>query len=729
MRKIKRLLSKVIKALKITLKEGPNVTWFLIREHGETFSTDKNEYEKWIEQNEKDIMETKELKYNPLISVVIPVYNVPENMLIECIESIFSQTYTNWQICMADDNSSWESMRDILKKYEKNPRVKVVYRKENGHISRATNSAIELADGEYIAFMDCDDIIPPNTLYEVALKLNENQDYDFIYTDEDKIDEKGEVRWEPHFKPEWSPDTLMTMMYTSHLGVYRANIVKELGGLRVGFEGSQDYDFTLRFVEKTTPDRIGHIPKVLYHWRQREGSTAVTPEAKPYVFEAARKAREEAISRRGVEGKIDDGLKLYQAHVTYYNSSEPLISIIIPSKDNFDVYKRCVDTLHQVTEYRHYEIIHVDNGSNEENRKKYEELDEKYRHIYLYGKMEFNFSKMCNMGAQKANGSFFLFLNDDIEIFRNDWLGILVGQATLKHTGAVGAKLYYPNSTIIQHCGVINISQGPVHMFGGCNDKNVYYFGRNRLDFNVIAVTGACLMVDKKKFQEIGGFDEKLAVSYNDVDLCFKLLEHGYYNVIRNDAILYHHESISRGNDVLDDKKMKRLVRERENLYKKHPKYYYKDPFYSPNLSQLHNDFRVFINSTDIQNKQKMNIIKEIDSDSYLEQDTHIRAKFDCISTDCWDYIFLQGYAFFENRFTNNQRTVQLLFEGETETLLIDTNKIYRPDLQLLANTRKYINLTGWNSYLDPKEFHDKKYIMKIILDGKLADVEEKLEL
>src|SRR5699024_3606763 len=178
-----------------------------------------------------------EMEYNPLISVVIPVYNVPDNMLIECIESIFAQTYQNWQLCLADDNSSWESMRDILKKYEKDPRVKVVYRKENGHISRATNSAIELADGEFIAFMDCDDLIPAIALYEVAAKLNENPKDDFIYTDEDKIDEKGEVRWEPHFKPDWSPDTLMTMMYTSHLGVYRTSIVRELGGLRAGFEG------------------------------------------------------------------------------------------------------------------------------------------------------------------------------------------------------------------------------------------------------------------------------------------------------------------------------------------------------------------------------------------------------------------------------------------------------------------------------------------------------------
>ena len=416
MEKMKRIISYIIKGLKMTLREGILVTLYFWNEKKRTFAAEKNEYEKWIEQNEKNSKEQKKLDYQPLISVVIPVYNVPENMLVDCIESIFHQTYTNWQLCMADDNSSWESMREILKKYEKDPRVKVVYRKENGHISRATNSAIELADGEFIAFMDCDDLIPENALYEVALKLNEDPKYDFIYTDEDKIDEKGEVRWEPHFKPDWSPDTLMTMMYTSHLGVYRTSIVKELGGLRVGFEGSQDYDFTLRFVEKTSSDRIAHIPKVLYHWRQREGSTAVTPEAKPYVFEASRKACEESIKRRYVEGKVDDELKLYQAHVTYYNSSNPLVSIIIPSKDNFNVYKRCVDTLHRLTKYSNYEVIHVDNGSNKENKRKYEELDKQYHHIYHYEQMEFNFSKMCNTGAKNAKGKLLLFLNDDIEI-------------------------------------------------------------------------------------------------------------------------------------------------------------------------------------------------------------------------------------------------------------------------------------------------------------------------
>ena len=722
MGKVQKLIRKSKSGIQKTFQEGASVTWFLLKEKINRRRNQTTEYERWIEQNEKNTEETKELPYSPLISVVIPVYNVPDQMLIDCIESVRAQTYTNWQLCMADDNSSWESMRDILREYEKkDDRIRVVYRKENGHISRATNSAIELAEGEFIAFMDCDDLIPVNALYEVALKLNENPEYDFIYTDEDKIDENGQNRWDPHFKPDWSPDTLMSMMYTSHLGVYRTSIVRELGGLRVGFEGSQDYDFTLRFVEKTDNKKIAHIPKVLYHWRQREGSTAVTPEAKPYVFEAARKAKKEALERRGAEGAVDKELKLYQSHVTYHNSACPLVSIIIPSKDNYDVYERCVHTLHELTTYKNYEIIHVDNGSNKENREKYQKLDEYYHHKYIFENMEFNFSKMCNMGAENAAGEFLLFLNDDIEIFHADWLDILVGQASLHHVGAVGAKLYYPNSTLIQHCGVINIKQGPVHMFGGYNDTIPYYFGRNTLDFNVIAVTGACLMVAREKYGEVGGFDEKFAVTYNDIDFCFKLLEKGYYNVIRNDAILYHHESISRGNDTVDQNKMERLIRERENLYKKHPDYYYKDPFYSPNLSQMHNNFILNVEKT-----TEYNAIQRLEKGKMKSiSGNQIKAKIDCLFIG--SYIFIQGYAFFDNKRYNNHRKAQLLLEGEKECILVDTNKIYRPDLQSMLRTRKHINLTGFNCYIDAKQLKNKKYDIRVVLDGKSTGKIEEL--
>lgn len=715
---VKKMLIKCKVLLRSAVKEGISVSLYYIK----ACLNKKEDYCKWIEENEKDILLTRDLKYNPLISVVIPVYNVPDQILVECIESVLAQTYSNWQLCLADDCSTQESMRDILKKYENGSEIKVVYRKENGHISRATNSAIDLADGEYIAFMDCDDLLAPNALYEVALKLNENPQYDFIYSDEDKISEDGKRRWDPHFKPDWSPDTFMELMYTSHLGVYRTNIVKEIGGLRVGFEGSQDYDFTLRFVEKTEPRRIAHIEKILYHWRQIEGSTAVSPEAKPYVFEAAKKAKEEALQRRNLKGKIVLAPELYQERVLYENQNKPLVSIIIPSKDNVKIYKQCIDSLHEKTGYTNFEVIHVDNGSDEENRKAYAKIDGYYNQKYCYKKMDFNFSCMCNEGARQAQGEYYLFLNDDIEIIENDWLGKMVGQATPKHVGAVGAKLLYPNGTLIQHCGIVNLEAGPSHFFVGYDDKQVYYYGRNKLNYNVSAVTGACLLIEKQKFYEIGGFDENLPVAYNDVDLCFTLIEKGYFNVVCNNVVLYHHESVSRGYDNQDEEKMKRLIRERNKLYSKHPDFLMRDPFYNSNL--VKNDVNCRINMAGC---IKYNHMIKAEGTQEKLHDGNVKAEIDCIRIT--DYIFLQGYAFLENKRYNNQRKAKIVLKGNTETIIVDTNKICRPDLQQRLQTKKYINLTGFNAYIDKNKLSDQEYVIKILMDEKVSDFVEKIKI
>lgn len=713
-------IDKIYKIIRVFFEEGYHVLVYKIENGKSVHREALTEYQKWINCNEENILETKPLKYNPYISVVVPVYNVPDQMLIECIESVLNQTYTNWQLCLADDHSTQKSMRAILKNYENHPQVKVIYREENGHISKATNSAIELAEGDFIAFMDCDDLLSPNALYEVAVKLNENPQYDFIYSDEDKIDSEGKKRWDPHFKPDWSPDTLMAMMYTSHLGVYRTSIVREIGGLREGFEGSQDYDFTLRFTEKT--NCIGHIPKILYHWRQVEGSTAASPEAKPYVFEAAKKAKQEALERRGLYGKITYMPDAYQMRVIYENPEHPLVSIIIPSKDNYEIYKRCIETLKQITSYPNYEIINVDNGSNEDNKKKYEQLNQKYGCQYYYKKMKFNFSQMCNIGASKANGEFLLFLNDDIEIINEDWLDKMVGQASQSHIGAVGAKLYYPDSTLIQHCGVVNLNLGPSHFFAGYDDSKIYYFGRNIFDYNVSAVTGACLLIAKEKFDQIGGFDENLPVAYNDIDMCFSLIEVGYYNVIRNDAILYHHESVSRGYDNQNKEKMERLIRERTKLYEKHPGFVMRDPFYNRNLTQY--NVNCDINT---QNMVKYNNLQIKDNKETFIEDSNLIGKFDCVMK--MDYIFIQGYAYFKNKISNNQRIAKILLEGETESFIAETNKIYRPDLQQLLNTRKHINLSGFNCFINMDDLHDSEYTMKIILDDKIANEDEVLLL
>lgn len=576
------LKKRVIKNYKTVLRVGCTGGFKLLKELLVIKFVKKRpkdiQYTKWIKKNEKDISKASALKENPLISVVIPVYNVSEKMLTECIESVLNQTYKNWQLCLADDASTWDCVKEVLANYEDHPQVKIVYRKENGHISQATNSALEVAEGEYVAFMDCDDMLSPNALYEVAKKINENPKYDFIYSDEDKIDEKGVKRFFPHFKAEWSPDTLMSMMYTSHLGVYRRSLVEEVGGLRTGFEGAQDYDLTLRVVEKTT--EIGHIPKVLYHWRERKESTSANAMAKPYVLEAQKKAKEEALSRRGLKGEVVFDPDTVQFTVNYMPAEKPLISIIIPSKDNFFVYSRCVTSIIKRTSYPNYEIVTIDNGSNPKSKRKYENYCKKNNVKYVYKKETFNFSAMCNKGVANSKGELLLFLNDDTEVITRDWLERMAGQALLAHTGAVGAKLYYPKSKTIQHCGVINRPEGPSHILCQSEDDVVADFGRNRLCFNYAAVTGACLMIKRERFEQVGGLDESLPVAYNDVDLCFKLIEAGYYNTQRNDVHLYHYESLSRGQDNMDKEKFRRLVRERTALYDKHPDWRDKDPFY-----------------------------------------------------------------------------------------------------------------------------------------------------
>ena len=566
-------------------------------------------YSTWIAENERDLRSTEPLSYCPFFSVVIPVYNVADNMLHECVNSVLAQTYKNFEIILVDDASTQESVRKVLKKYEGKKDITVIYRQQNGHISRATNDGIQAAKGEFVALCDCDDLYAPNALYEITKKLNEDPALDYIYSDEDKISEDGKERRDPFFKPDWSPETFMSYMYTCHLSVYRRTILEEISGLRPGFEGSQDYDLVLRVMEKT--NRIGQVPKILYHWRMRQESTANSMTAKPYIMKATVRAKEEALERRGQKGTLTLLPDISQYRVTYLPQGNPLVSIVIPSKDNPKVLDMCLTSIARNTDYANYEIIVVDNGSSQENKEQVEALIKRTEGIvgagkvtYLYQPMEFNFSRMCNLGAAKASGEFLLFLNDDIEISddvkqnpnltapTNQWLSILTGQAQVSYTGAVGCKLYYPGGVEFQHAGVLNLPIGPGHCLYGMKDNLNYYYGRNLLDYNFCAVTGACLMVERKKFDEAEGFDEELVVAYNDVALCFRLVELGYHNVIRNDIALVHHESVSRGLDQASEEKEERRKRELRKLYDKHPRFAHGyDPCYNPNLVPDRGDF------------------------------------------------------------------------------------------------------------------------------------------
>ena len=668
------------------------------------------DYDKWIEINEKDNRSTKKLDYNPMFSVVIPVYNVADDMLVDCIESVLHQTYKNFQLILVDDHSSWDSVRKVLRKYQRKKKVKIIFRSENGHISKATNDGIEVATGDYIAFMDCDDVLSENALYEMAVKLNDNPDLDFIYSDEDKLSEDGKHRHSPFFKPDWSPDTFMSFMYTNHLGVYRTELVKKTGGLRTEFNGSQDYDFTLRFLELTDNSRVGHVPKVLYHWRERKESAAASSQAKPYALEAAKHAKEDALKRRGIDGRVEFVDEVFQYRVVYNCADKPKVSIVIPSKDNYEILKQCLVSIADCTDYDNYEIILVDNGSSDENRAKIEKLVDKYSIKYIYEKMQFNFSKMCNIGVSHATGEFILLLNDDIEIIQRNWLDILVGQASLPHVGAVGVKLYYPESDLIQHVGVINIVNGPTHCFSHMSDSDFYYFNRNRLEYNYLAVTGACLMVKKDKYQEVGNMDEKLSVTYNDVDLCINLYEKGYYNVLRNDVVLYHHESVSRGNDAISPEKMKRLVSEREYMYGKHPKIVKTDPFYNINLAQNKDDFSI---NTDFVDFSEYNEIKK---NRVRKSKGEIQYHFDEISAPENAPVRISGWAVSNLKWEQRIDSYLIFDNGYDSCIKAGMNRISRPDVR--ASKGSHTDKVGFNVTL-PGEIFDRSKDYRISIMSK----------
>lgn len=550
-------------------------------------------YSKWIRDIESQVPHEDGLEYRPLISIIIPVYNIEDKYLRPCLDSCLSQTYENIEICISDDNSPDPGVKKTLSEYEsKYENVHVFYRKENGRISENSNSALGIAKGEFIALVDDDDTLEPYSILEMVRYLNDHPDTDFLYSDEDMLSEDGKKRHDPRFKPDWSPDSFMSIMYTCHLCMLRRSLVMEVGGFDKRFDGAQDYDLVMRITEHT--DKIGHVPQILYHWREIEGSTALDMSAKAYLNKACEDLKKEALERRGLKGDIVwcDRKGVVQCYPVYKTESMDLVSIVIPSKDNFDVLKRCIDSIYAVPAGVSFEVIVVDNGSNDDNRKKYSELLESHNAAYIYEPLDFNFSRMCNIGAGAAKGNIILFLNDDIEIKCDNWLSIMAGQARLSHVGAVGCKLYYPGGSLIQHCGVVNSAAGPGHAFYKIDDSLVVaYGGRNLLPYNFSVVTGAALMLETSKYNEVGGFDESLAIAYNDVALCFSLLEHGYVNVLRPDVTLIHHESISRGVDEQSEEKTRRRVAEMERLYEVHPQMRGVDRYYNPNLKKDSADF------------------------------------------------------------------------------------------------------------------------------------------
>ena len=648
-------------------------------------------YRRWLRKH-KNIEPETELSYRPMFSIVMPVYNTLDVQLREAVDSVLAQTYDNFELILVDDASTWPNVAPTLKEYESDKHITVIFRQINGHISVATNDGITVAKGDFLVFMDCDDLIAPNALYEIAKKLNENPGLDFIYTDEDKITEDGKIRHFPFFKPDWSPDLFWGENYTNHLSAYRMSVVRETGGLRSAYNGSQDYDFVLRFMEHSDDSKVGHISKILYHWRERKESVAYAMGAKNYATEAARYAKEDALRRRKIAGHLEYVSEMSQYRVVFDVIDNPGVSIVIPSKDNFTILKQCIDSIRDFTTYPNYEIIVVDNGSTEENKNTIEKYLSANNCIYVYDKFEFNFSKMCNLGAKNSSNEFLLFLNDDIEIFQEDWLDRMIGQAIQPNVGVVGAKLYYPLSTLIQHAGVGNLSNGPQHSFMRKEDDYAYNFGFNRLDNNVICVTGACLLIRKAIFDKVDGFDESFAIAYNDVDLCFKVHELGYYLVVRQDAHAYHYESYSRGSDFEDEDKFFRLSGELQRLYIKHPRFKDFDPFINPNL---HSYLGGEIDLSD--NIDEVSLLDDVGSVP------ESNASIDRVIID--DVIKIYGWSFISDRIDNAEFERNIIFEDiygyRTKAPAVN---VRRNDLVDAFQGREDVRMCGFECIVDKKK-------------------------
>jgi len=531
------------------------------------------------------------MAYKPHFSIVVPVYNTPPDLLNKAVRSLQLQWYPHWELILVDDASPSKETRHCLSKIN-DPNIKVFTHPQNKGISGATNTAISHSTGDYVVLLDHDDELTEDCLFELALCINRDNP-DYIYSDEDKINEK-EYFTEPHYKPDWSPDTMMSTMYVCHVSCIKKSILEAVGGLRSDYDGCQDWDLILRIVEKT--DKISHIPKVLYHWRIIPGSISADIGAKSYVLDASRRVREDALKRRGLSGTVEP-LEQVNGYfrVNYHLVGEPLISIIIPTRDHGDVLRRCIESIFKKSTYMNFELIVLDNGSVDAATLGYLEKIKAEPNISVIRHAEpFNYSELNNIGADSAEGEILLFLNDDTEVVTPDWLERMGGYAQLGHIGAVGAKLLYPGGQKIQHAGVLNLQDGPGHAFLNQKADIPGYYLRNLIEYNWLVVTGACLMVERKKFQSIGGFDVNFPIAYNDVDLCFRLRDVGFYNLVCQSVRLIHHESLTRGMDHADHDKKERLKQDMRRLYQKHPFYYQYDPFYSINLHPNGINFETF---------------------------------------------------------------------------------------------------------------------------------------
>lgn len=537
---------------------------------------------------QKDQMEA--FLHRPLISIIMPVYNVDPKWLKKAIDSVEAQWYESWELCIADDCSTNEATRAYLKSLD-HPKIKIAFLEKNLNISGASNAALEMTEGEYIALLDNDDELTPDALYEMVKVINRT-DADFIYSDEDFIDTEGNCS-NPHFKPDFSPDLLLSHNYITHFTCFRRRLLEKTGYFDSRFDGSQDYDLFLRLTEQT--ESIEHIPKVLYHWRMIEGSTSANSEAKPEAIERGRKVLESAMQRRGIKATIEHGNLNHFFRVRYEIIGTPLISIIIPFKDKPELLEMCIGSILEKSTYRHYEIIGISNNSEEkETFEMMEKLRQRDSRVSFFEyNTPFNYADINNHAVEKyAKGEHLLLLNNDIEVIDPEWMEAMLEHSQREEIGCVGAKLYYPDDTI-QHAGVIiGLGGYAGHAHKMYPRDNPGYFNRLNAIQNVSAVTAACMMVKREIYDEVGGMDaDRFKVAYNDVDFCLRVREAGYLNLFTPYAQMYHHESISRGYETTPEK-LERFQREKDALLQRHWEILENgDPYYNPNLTQDKEDF------------------------------------------------------------------------------------------------------------------------------------------
>ncbi|RHP10570.1 glycosyltransferase family 2 protein [Dorea sp. AF36-15AT] len=564
---------------------GPKEFWIRLTER---FQADDVDYEEWY-KNHKPTMEElqrqrdTEFEYEPLISILVPVYNTPEEFLKQMIQSVRKQTYDNWELCIANANPANETVAEILRiSSTKDERIKVKDVPENEGIAQNTNAALAIATGDYIGLLDHDDLLTPDALYEVVKMINENDRPQVLYSDEDKITMDLSEHFQPHMKPDYNKDLLRSNNYITHFFVAERMLVEEVGGEDGEYNGAQDYDLILKCTERAKG--IAHIPRILYHWRVHKASTADNPASKMYAFDAGKRAIEDHLKRCGEIGKVSHEKDLGFYRVKYQVQGSPLISIIIPNKDQVESLDKCLRSIEK-SSYKNYEIIIVENNSTEDETFAYYKKIESDKIRIVYWSDEFNYSAINNFGVKHARGDYLLLLNNDVEVITTDWLEELTANCQRKDVGIVGARLYYPDDTI-QHAGiVIGIGGVAGALFVGMPRMFTGYLHKASIQQDLSAVTAACMMVKRSVYEELGGLEEELKVAFNDVDFCLRAREKGYLVVYDPNVELYHFESKSRGTEDSKEK-IRRFQNEIEYMRSHWLELLKKgDPMYNPNLT------------------------------------------------------------------------------------------------------------------------------------------------